>query len=413
MERGRESGTNRNAAIAVFVMHAESNYISFSACTELAQRGFTVFCAQNGVSKVGGETDVDLDTLMTAVGTGVTYLQTNLTDEIDKVVLFGHSGGGAMMSAYQNIAENGLAACNGTEKLGPCDDTLADLPPADGVLLADANYGLSSMHLLSLGAEIIDETDGHETNYSLSIYNPANGFNATGVSNYTPEFTKEFQSAVAKRMQRNVAWALAQKAALAAGNATFDDDEQMYVLDGSYGIENNKFFAQDTSFLAHTVHAWPLLHKNASTTTEVVHTVRVPVNFDAIDAASLSNALKSTVTKYLNSYALRVTDDFGYNATGFQGVDWASSHMVPEQAVPGITVPLLTMGMTGHWEYLNAEKIYLASGSNDTSICFVEGAYHTFETCTDCEAYPGEFGDTTKLTYDYMASWLGEEGRFL
>lgn len=121
-------------------MHAESDYLSFVTCAQLQERGFTVLCAQNAVSKLQGETDVDFEPMMTAVSLGVEYLRVNLTDEVDTVVLFGHSGGGSLMAAYQNIAENGLSACNGTEKIYPCSDDLADLEPADGVILADANY---------------------------------------------------------------------------------------------------------------------------------------------------------------------------------------------------------------------------------------------------------------------------------
>jgi hypothetical protein len=281
-------------------------------------------------------------------------------------------------------------------------------------MLIDANYGMASMMLLSLGAEIIDETSGLITNYNLSVYNPANGFNATGASNYTSSFTKAFMAAVAKRMQRILAYAEGRLAAITAGNATFIYDEDMYIVDGAYGVENDKFFSQDPSFLSHTVYPWPLLHKNESTTTQIVYTVRVPTNFGPSEADSWSNgAVRTSVTRFLGAYALRVSDDFSYNATSFQGIQWNSSHMVPIQAAPGIKVPLLTMGMTGHWEYLNAEKIYLASGSNDSTICFVEGAQHTIDTCTECESYPGEFGNTTKTAYDYMANWLGKSGRFL
>ncbi|KAJ9308705.1 hypothetical protein DTO217A2_1947 [Paecilomyces variotii] len=403
---------NKIGPRAVFVMHSESDYIDFSVCTQLAERGYTVFCADDGCSKWTGASDVAFEQMMLSVATGVDYLR-NLT-EISKVVLWGHSGGGAMMSAYQNIAENGLVACNGTEKIYPCTSALADLPAADGVMLIDANYGLSTMVLVSLGAEIINERSGLHVDYNLSVYNPANGFNASGASHYTPEFTKAFQFAVARRMQRLIAYAEGRLAAINAGNATFSDDEDMQIVDAAYGVQNNKFFAQDPRFLSRTVYPWPLLHKNGSTTREIVHSVRVPTNFGPTEAGSyLNGAIKTSVKRFLNGYAIRVTDDFSYNETSFTGIQWNSSHMVPIQAVPGIKVPLLTMGMTGHWEYLNAEKIYLNSGSNDTTICFVEGAQHTIDTCTECETYPGEYGDTTKTAYDYMANWLGKEGRFL
>lgn len=438
-------------AIAVFVMHAESDYLSFITCAQLQERGFTVLCAQNAVSKLQGETDVDFEPMMTAVNLGVQYLRVNLTDEVDTVVLFGHSGGGSLMAAYQNIAENGLSACNGTEKIYPCSDALADLEPADGIILADANYvssccplpspsffllssssssflfsfvdrvpntaqGLSTMMLLSLGAEIIDENSATHINESLSIFNVANGFNATGASHYTPAFTRAFQSAVAARMQRLVAAAEARLAAIEAGNGTWADDEPFHVIDAAYGIENNKFFPQDIRFLSRTRDAWPLLHANGTTTTEVVHSVRVPANFGPSSADTYwGGALITSVVRFLSGYALRVGDDFAYNATDIAGVDWASSHFATVAAAAGISAaPLLAMGNTGHWEFLNAEKIYLAARSADKSVAFVEGASHTFDPCTACEAYYGQdYGDTIKTAFDHMAAWLSASGRFL
>lgn len=84
--------------------------------------------------------------------------------------------------------------------------------------------------------------------------------------------------------------------------------------------------------------------------------------------------------------------------------------MVPINAVK---VPVLLMGNAGHHEYLNTEKVFLASGSNDTSIAFVEGAENTINPCTDCETYPGQYNNTTKNAFNYQAAWLEKAGRFI
>lgn len=273
------------------------------------------------------------------------------------------------------------------------------------------------MMLLSLGAEIIDETSSTNINESLSIFNVANGYNDTGASLYTPQFTVDFQAAIASRMNRLLESAEDRLAVIEAGNGSWADDEPFIVIDAAYPVTNNKFFAQDIRFLSHTAHAWPLLHKNGSTTTTIVPSVRVPTNYGATaNQASTywGGALITSVKRFLSTFALRVNDDFMYNATDVVGVQWDSNHLIPVQAAPGITVPILTVGNTGHWEYLNAEKIYLAVGSTDKSIVFIEGAEHTFETCVECEEYYDEdFGDTTYTAFNYIASWLGESGRFL
>jgi hypothetical protein len=43
----------------------------------------------------------------------------------------------------------------------------------------------------------------------------------------------------------------------------------------------------------------------------------------------------------------------------------------------------------------------------------VEGATHNFDAAKDCEAYPGQFGDTTKTMFDYVDKWLSQKGRFI
>ncbi|KAJ5903902.1 hypothetical protein N7504_006285 [Penicillium tannophilum] len=174
----RPATKGNNSRIAVYVMHAESDYMIFSACRELPRRGFTVFCANNAADKTGVMSSIYFEDELTQADLGMQYLR-NLMD-IDKVVLFGYSGGGGLMTVFQNVAENGVS-----ERL----------------------------------------------------------------------------------------------AALNANETGLIDDEPMYITNSAYGVMNNKFFAQDTRFLAYTSKAWPLLHKDGLITTQIVPLVRVPVNF--------------------------------------------------------------------------------------------------------------------------------------
>src|SRR5882724_5547737 len=104
--------------IAVFAMHSGADYLQFSACTELSGRGFRVLCANNSLRKSGPDSDSSLDAILLEAKLGVAWLRKY--PGVHKVVLLGHSGGGALMSAYQNIAENGLKACQGPEKIMRC-----------------------------------------------------------------------------------------------------------------------------------------------------------------------------------------------------------------------------------------------------------------------------------------------------
>jgi hypothetical protein len=397
------------SAIAVFVMHAEGDYLQMSACTELAKRGYRVLCANNSASKSGTSSDLSIDQILLDAKLGVAFLRKY--PGVRKVVLLGHSGGGALMAAYQNIAENGLTACQGPEKIVKCPDTLAGLPPADGVILLDANFGLAGMVLFSIDPAVEDESTGQIVDPKLDLFNPQNGFNPSG-SVYSDAFIHAFLSGVGRRENSLIKTALERLDAISAGKGRFSDDEPFVVPGANYLGFNNKPFAEDTQLWAHTRKAYPLLKKDGAAVTQVIATVRVPEGTKSATPSLETGALKTTVRKFLSSFAVRVNDDFSYDADSIRGVDWLSSYSCPIGSVQGVTAPLLTMGMTGHWEYLAAENIYEAAKSPDKTVAFVEGATHMFTPCTKCEKTAGQFGDTQKTLYDYLDAWLSKTGRF-
>ena len=401
--------TGLKSQIAIFVMHSGADYLNHSACTEMSARGYRVLCANNSTSKSLAADDGDLNRILLDAKLGVAWLRKQ--PGVRKVILLGHSGGGTLMSAYQDIAENGLKACQGPEKIIKCPDTLAGLPPADGLMLIDSNWGLAEMTLFSLDPAVMDDHSGRAVDPSLDLFNAANGFNPAG-SDYSAAFIHRFQTAVAKRSNRLLAEAQTRLHAIEAGQGEFADDETFTIAAANFRGANNRLFAQDTKLMAHTRNAWPLLKADGSAVNGIVPTVRVPQNTASTVHSFELGALKTTVRNYLTTYAIRVTDDFGYDADSVHGIDWASTYSSPPGDVEGVTVPLLTMGMTGHWEYLAAETIYAHAHSRDKTLVFVEGATHIYTTCKPCEKTPGEFGDTQKTTYDYVDKWLSAPGRF-
>jgi hypothetical protein len=165
--------------------------------------------------------------------------------------------------------------------------------------------------------------------------------------------------------------------------------------------------------MSHTVKAWPLLHANGSVTTEIVHSVRLPESNNRSSTPSMNQgAVQTTVRTFLTNYAIRVGDDFGFDEDSMHGVDWTSTYSSPPGNVQSIHVPLLVMGMTGHYEYLASETIYEQAKSADKMLAFVEGANHGYQTCKPCEKSPGQFGDTEDTTYNYIDNWLSKPGRF-
>src|SRR6185312_13779288 len=133
--------------IAILLMHSGADYLTFPACTAMAARGYRVLCANGSDSKSGFTDDESIDEMLLDAKLAVAYLRAY--PGVRKVILWGHSGGGTLMSAYEDIAQNGVKACQGPDKIVKCPNRLAGLPAADGVMLIDSNFGLAATFLFS------------------------------------------------------------------------------------------------------------------------------------------------------------------------------------------------------------------------------------------------------------------------
>lgn len=399
------------AAIAFYLMHASGDYLNFSACYELSQRGYRVLCANNTTSKSGTFDDGVLDEAIGEMAKGVSYLQ-HLSG-VSKVVLFGHSGGATIITAYQAIAEGGVAFCQRATLIHTCSAAMAGYRPADGVVLADANWGQAAMVLLSIDPAVTDESNGRDLDPVLDVYNPANGYR-DGAATYSADFIRRFQAGVTARNMRILTHAQERKALIDSGKGQYTGDE-LFQIPGAF-VAANKLFSADPRLLHHSVKPWPLIHKDGSATVQIIQSVRVPSAgpMGPMTSDSYRASLKTTVKNYLGSYAIRTTPDFGYGEDSvLRGVDWHSTYAAPPGNVEAITVPMLTLGMTGNWEGLAAETIYDHEASKDKSIAFIEGATHVYTPCKPCETTPGQFGDTVRMLYDYVDRWASKPGRFL
>jgi len=394
------------AQVAVLAMHTANDFLTHSACTELSKRGYRVLCVNNSNSKSGEFNDGVLDRVILQTKAAVVYLRKY--PGVTKVVGWGHSGGATLMTAYEAIAENGVKFCQDDAKIAKCPNSLANLPPLDGIVLGDANWGLSLITLLGIDPAVISNDNGMKLNSDLDMYNPQNGFNPEG-SHYSEEFIHKFQTAQGKRSNAILKLALERSAAIKAGKGMYSDNEPFFIAGAFYG--ENKLYPTDMRLFSHTEKAWPLLHADGSVTTEIVHSTRVPTT-KVSPTATLRAALKTTVNSYLNTYAIRVTDDYGYDETFLHGVEWNSSWSNNPGNADGVTVPFLTMGMTGSFEAASAETIHNHVKSADKTLVYVEGASHGYEACKRCEKTPGQFGDTVKTLYDYADSWMSKSGRF-
>lgn len=386
--------------IAIVSVHSDDDYTDFNICAEMAKRGYRSFGGQ-----VFGKT---LDEKMLDIKRIVEFLRA--IPGVKKVVLMGHSGGATLMSAYQNAAENGVQILKGDDMLYKC--TLnEELPPADGMMLLDANWGNSAMTLFSIDPAIVEEGNGMKLDPELDIFNPANGFDPEG-THYSKEFLDKFFAAQAERNNRIVDLALERLRAIERGEGMFKDDEPFIIAGAAQFAPCNKIFPQDTNIFAHTREKRDLIHADGSITNEIVRSLRKPKFSQSITPMSMS-AVQTTVRCFLSERAVYATPEYYFHADGATGIGWDNVYCSAVPNVRKIHVPLLCMGMTGGYEYLASEVVYDNAASEDKTIAFVEGATHNFSAEHEVEEYPGQFGDTEKLTFDFVDQWLSAKGRFL
>ena len=383
--------------VAFLTMHSNENYLSFAPGPELAKRGYLAMNANVSQS------DSSLKEKMLDVAGALAYLRS--LPGVEKVVLVGHSGGATLMSAYQAIAENGIDFLNDNPKrLVTLTDKVQELSPADGIVFIDANWGNGPMTLFSTDAAVVSEADGRHIDASLDSFSEENGYDKAG-AHYSEAFRKKYLAAQRKRYMSIVSQAESRLEAIEQGEGAYSDDEPLVIPGSLQRAFNNKLYPFDTSLMAHTEQAYPILHADGSTTVEIVHSVRLPLNAENT-SGTFASTTRTTVRNFLSNAAIAVGSDYDFTATGATGIYYRSNITTPIGNAEGIHVPLLAMGMTGNWEYLAAESIYKHAASADKSIAFVEGATHMLTPNEKAEKALGvDFGDTVKNLFDYVDSW--------
>jgi hypothetical protein len=397
-------------SVGLVVMHPNSNYLDHLAGAQMAQRGFRVLCVNGQYFNTRREyllwEKVPLD-----VKPAVDYMRQ--LPALEHVVLVGHSGGGQLMPFYQNVAENGLEACRGDDRFVDCPDELAGLPAADALVLLDAHHGYAANTLTALDPAVLDEDKPNVVEPSLDAFNPANGYSPGG-STYSAEFRARYFQAQAERMARLTERALDRRRAIAEGRGLFPDDEPFLLARGQARI-----WQLDRSLVSHTRGAYPILRPDGSKVVDVARSVRVagvtPGGSGsagltpAVNASYAEGAVTYTVQSWLSGNALRVSPErYMVTDDAIEGIDWRSSNTSTPANLEGVRAPVLIVAMTGHYWMVSAELFFERTASQDKELVFVEGAAHNITPCRACETTPGEYGDTVKTTFDYVAAWLDQ-----
>lgn len=387
--------------IAMVFSHPNRNTFGEPLGPEMASRGYRVLMVnyRGDADSPEGLPEEYLPSMSKAIA----YLRS--LPGTERVVLVGHSGGAHLSSLYENVAEHGPSACQGPEKIYPCDGKELDgLEKPDGLILLDPTIGAG--HQMSAVDPAVRE---HGRDRSLDMFSASNGYDrAAKRANYSQSFAKHFYHAQAARNASIVDRALERLHLISKGKGDFANDEP-YVIRG-IGVRSSgaRLYQTDTSFVSHTKKPHLLLRADGTETEEIVTSVRPPMGQNVVDALDDLDVMndETTIRRFLAGSAIRTTADYAITADDIVGVNWNSAYNSTPANAEGVSVPALVLTMTCHYLVVPGEIIFDRLGSKDKTYAAVEGATHVFKACKP------EYGDTVKHTFDFVDAWLAKEGRF-
>jgi pimeloyl-ACP methyl ester carboxylesterase len=339
------------------------------------------------------------EALLPGIAAAIRYART--LPGVQKVVLVGHSGGGPVLSFYEEIAENGPSACQQPDRLYKCDgEGLNDLPKADALLELEANIG--APHRTMSIDPAVNAKNPKARDPKLDMYLPQNGFDLkTDTASYSQEFLKRYQAAMHARSEALIADAQARVKAIDAHSGPYNDDEPFVVPGMAEDASGARLNLADPVILARSHAPHLLLKADGSRAVQIIKDVRAPKAIPVKQRDTLASTVQNmTVRQYLAFSAIRTNQDFALTGDDMKGIDWRSSANSLPGNVENVRVPTLVMAGSCMMHLVPLEEVYDHSAAKDKEFVAVEGGDHYFEPCRS------EYGDTQKRAFDYVESWL-------
>ena len=382
--------------IAMVFAHPQGNNFNEPLGREMSRRGYRVLMVNYRGGSEGAEAQLP------SISRGIAYLRT--LPGVQKVILVGHSGGGATVPLYVNVAQHGPTACSDAAKIYPCrTEGLTGLQVPDGMVLLDPVLG--GFHQMSS----VDPAESPRGRIAaLDMFSPANGFDpATKRATYKPDFAARFYKAQSARNMQIIDAAVARLKVIEAGKGEFRDDEPLTLKGVGVLANGARLYQPDPTFAGHTKAPHTVIKADGTEVQAIVQSVRPPSGQSAAALGTLGGMTRNTtVREFLAGSAVRTTIDYAITPDDITGVDWHSSYTLPVGNAEGITVPTLVMANGCHYLMVPAELIFNHLASKDKSYAAVEGATHLFTPCKP------EYGDTVKRVFDYVDGWASKDGRF-
>lgn len=387
------------ARIGVVLVNPTHSSLGSPLCRRLASLGYLALCADGPRSQVHTS---DYEPLAATIRAAIARLREE--PGVRAVALAGHGEGGALALFYQNVARNGPSVCQGPEKVAACDaGRLANLIPADALLLLDPDLGQAFMTLTRLDPAVMLETAPTQRFGDLDMYDSRNGFDpGRNAGAYPPAFRKAFFAAQGERGARLLQDARKLLSAVAARDRdAFSDDMPILVA----GARATPLWQVDPGLLSRTKRPHKALAADGAVGARVLASI-APPSGNPREAGSLRAAAWFTARHYLASHAIVTTPEYNVTADDVRGVVWETSMTSALANASGVRDPLLLMAMTAHHAMRPAEMILDAAAAPDKELVGVEGATHALTPCGVCPEPAAAYGDTLRRTIEYVDRWL-------
>lgn len=379
--------------VAFVSAHRTGNTIGSDTCTELAQRGFMAICFETRFRN--DDIGIQWEKLPYDVKAVVDYARGQ--PGITRVILLGHSGGSPMMSLYQAIAGRGQGVCERPEMFTTCaEENYGTLVPADGMVYPDAHPGNPVQALRSLNPSVTIVNGEKTVIPELDLYSPANGYNAHGSSRYSPEFIARYYAAQSAKMNELIAHVQAVQARVARGDYAYENDDFILLPGGNAVIAHAA--PQLVPEMLSTKKPAKLLRNDGTIVTGIVTSVMVADEDLAAGARLLEGTAIHKLSTFMSSVAIRSRDSI-------IDIDYCSTINSTTCLVQDIEAPTLFMAMGGYKFVRDHEIMYENSAAMDKDFVVIEGALHGYDPCIRCETSPGQYGNSTKNTFDYIRDW--------
>ncbi len=390
--------------VAFLVAHRTANNLATLACTELAKRGFMVVCFNTRF--INNEAQVRWEQTALDVKAAADFARAQ--PGITKVVALGHSGGAPLMGLYEAIAENGPSYCQKPERIVKCTENYGDMKPFDGLVLPDAHPGNPVQALRDLNPSVVMKDGKITVIPELDPFSEVNGYNPKGNSHYSNEFQAKYYAAQSKAMTDRLARVLAAEEQIKKGEYRYPDDDIVIIPGGGNpgaGAGGDGHLAHmDTSIpgFMSTVKPAKLLKNDGTISTQIVKSVAVPEPGMAKTNRAFDTGTKVfTFKSFLSANAMRSNNSL-------DDMDHCSSNNSTTCAVQSIKVPTVIAAMGGYQFVRDQEVLFEKSAAADKDFVVIEGALHGYTPCTACETTKGQYSNTVKNLFDYIAAWTNK-----